>query len=153
MQGCIKLRTRFAHHRRAAWLSGTHNISTPDTPISTDCGMINEFNWQEIIKDIKLGAARPDIHCKHMYLAEKNRYRIMIVSTQTLLKQLTSNIKCYWLSWNNRYPTLIWAYGPSWKIFIEIRTSENRTCWNNGYRILNVSKQKFLKKSIVFFFV
>jgi hypothetical protein len=33
--------------------------------------MHNEINGQEIIKDTKLAAARPDIHCKHMYLAEK----------------------------------------------------------------------------------
>jgi hypothetical protein len=45
---------------------------TPDTSISTECGMHNEINGQEIIKDIKLAAARPDIHCKHMYLAEKS---------------------------------------------------------------------------------
>jgi len=45
--------------------------------------MHNEINVQEIIKDIKLAAARPDIHCKHMYLAGKNRYRTMNVKKYT----------------------------------------------------------------------
>jgi hypothetical protein len=43
---------------------------TPNTPFSTDCGMQNEINGQAIMKHIKLVAARPDLHCKHMYLAE-----------------------------------------------------------------------------------
>jgi hypothetical protein len=60
---------------------------TSDTPISTDCGMHIEINVHETIKDIKLVAARPDIHCKHMYLAGKNRYRNMNVKKYTDLAE------------------------------------------------------------------
>jgi hypothetical protein len=57
---------------------------TSDTPFGTGCGVQNEINGQEIIKDTKLEAARPDLHCKHMYLAETDIEFQMLL---TLLKQ------------------------------------------------------------------